>query len=296
MPKLVLIHGRAQQNKDATVLKQTWVDALHQGMRDAKLDLEIPDSDIRFPYYGDALAGLIGADPDNAAEVWIKGPLEEAGESEAQSAFTREVLSEILAARNVTDDDIRSFCDNPATEMGLLNWPWVLASLRALDSVGVGSWAVKLFTYDVFAYLTHPGVRDVIDTGVRRLFDTEPAVVVSHSLGTVVAYDLLRRDGTENKWSVPAFITLGSPLSVKPVAERLTPIKFPSCVGKWFTARDPLDTVALHPLSPPHFPDFHVTTKDDVNNTSDNHHGIVQYLLDPDVAFWIYSAMTLTSP
>jgi pimeloyl-ACP methyl ester carboxylesterase len=202
----------------------------------------------------------------------------------------------MLAAHNITDDDIRSFCDDPTMEKGFLNWPWVLATLRALDSAGGGSWAVKLFTYDVFAYLTHPGVRDVIDTGVRRLFDTEPAVVVSHSLGTVVAYDLLRRDGTENKWSVPTFITLGSPLSVNPIAHRLAPIKFPSCVGKWFTARDPLDTVALHPLVPPYFPDFQITAKDDVKNTSDNHHGIVQYLSDPDVALWICDAMARVSP
>jgi hypothetical protein len=120
--------------------------------------------------------------------------------------------------------------------------------------------------------------------------------VVSHSLGTVVAYNLLRRDGAENKWNVPTFITLGSPLSVNPIAKRLAPIEFPSCVGKWLTARDPLDTVALHPLVPPYFPDFHITANDDLKNTSDNHHGIVQYLSDPSVALWIYNAIAPISP
>ena len=87
-------------------------------------------------------------------------------------------------------------------------------------------------------------------------------------------------------------ITLGCPLSVGPVAQALKPIQFPECVGDWRTARDPLDTVTLHPLKPPYFPESPIVAKDSVVNRSSNHHGIEDYLKDPTVAQWIHSALT----
>lgn len=111
------------------------------------------------------------------------------------------------------------------------------------------------FTSDVYAYLTRPGVRDAIDVGVRAAFDTEPTVVVSHSLGTVVAYNLLRRDGSASGWRVSTLITLGCPLSVGPLAQALKPIQFPECVGDWRRHGTPFvsfkDDLLKHLLSLP---------------------------------------------
>jgi cold shock CspA family protein len=290
--KLIFIHGRSQQLKDPVALKQTWVGAMHQGMTNAGLSLDLADANIRFPYYGDTLIGLMAQNPSNAPGVQIKGFIDEDTASGKERRFAEEVVAETAKSLNISDDAIRAHYDPSMEQKGFLNWPWVLATLRTIDSIGGGSLAVELFTSDVYAYLTRPGVRDAIDVGVRVAFDNEPTVVVSHSLGTVVAYNLLRRDGAASGWKVPTLITLGCPLSVGPVAQALKPIQFPECVGDWRTARDPLDTVALHPLTPPYFPEFPIVAKDSVVNRSSNHHGIEDYLKDPTVAQWIHSALT----
>ena len=64
---------------------------------------------------------------------------------------------------------------------------------------------------DVYQYLYKIGVRDEIEAGVRQALQPDvPTVVVGHSLGTVVSYCLLRREGKINRWLVPFFVTLGS--------------------------------------------------------------------------------------
>jgi pimeloyl-ACP methyl ester carboxylesterase len=50
---------------------------------------------------------------------------------------------------------------------------------------------------------------------------SHPHVVVSHSLGTVIAYDCLKRIG--NCSEIDALITLGSPLGLDEIQDRLQP-------------------------------------------------------------------------
>jgi surfactin synthase thioesterase subunit len=49
-----------------------------------------------------------------------------------------------------------------------------------------------------------------------------PTVVVGHSLGAVVSYCLLRRDGDANRWAVPLYVTLGAPLAVTAIKKAPT--------------------------------------------------------------------------
>ena len=70
MRQLVLVHGISQERKDAVVLKAEWLDTLHEGLAKSNLQLPIPESDVRFPYYGDALYELVkGETADEAAEI-----------------------------------------------------------------------------------------------------------------------------------------------------------------------------------------------------------------------------------
>ena len=117
-------------------------------------------------------------------------------------------------------------------------------------------------------------------------------VVVAHSLGTIVAYNLLRREGEENKWDIPFFMTLGSPLGVTMIKESLKPIRSPKCVAKWVNALDLTDVVALYPLEKPHFgvqPAIENLTH--VQNETENRHGIIGYLSDKVVAKRIFDAL-----
>jgi hypothetical protein len=206
------------------------------------------------------------------------------------------VLEEARQARGITDEQIAEHTDTDAVEQGLLNWPWVRAIAKALDAhmPGASGTTLAMVTFDVYHYLRNPGVRDTIEAGVRAAISpgTE-TVVVSHSLGTIVSYNLLRREGQAQGWNVPLHLTLGSPLAVTAIRKALAPIKSPACARTWFNAMDPLDIVALYPLSPPRF-DVQpaVENKTDVDNHTANNHGITGYLDDPVVARRIYDALT----
>lgn len=136
-------------------------------------------------------------------------------------------------------------------------------------------------------------MRDRIESGVLAAMEPGvPSVVVSHSLGTVVAYNLLRREGANRGWEVPLFVTLGSPLGIVEIKRRLAPIGHPACAARWKNVMDERDVVALYPLSDRHFPvDPDIETKT-VRNHTRNRHAIAGYLEDPAVAAWIHAALT----
>ena len=102
-----------------------------------------------------------------------------------------------------------------------------------------------------------------------------PVVVLAHSLGTIIAHDVLREGARE----VPLFLTVGSPLGVQEVQDLIVrPLEVPAGVVAWRNVSDWRDVVALdHTLRPAYAPpdrctDFMVT------NDSANHHGIREYL------------------
>ena len=72
-------------------------------------------------------------------------------------------------------------------------------------------------------------------------------MVLAHSLGTIVAYDVLAGLPTG---TVPVLITAGSPLGLQNVQRRIgdhtgPPAKFPASVGRWHNFADPFDPVAF---------------------------------------------------
>lgn len=292
MRELVLIHGRSQQGKDAAELKKTWVTALQEGMQDAELKLEIHDDQIHFPFYGNTLIQLIDKS-ETVESVVVKGGNDTVGEAEAE--LMAQALKEVLDANGIGTGDVyaaEAAAGIDTRKKGPLNWGWVLTGLRMLNDRGIGTLGLELCVRDVYQYVYDPAIAADINKGVASAFSDHEAVVVSHSLGTVVAYSILTETGSEANWKIPAFITLGSPLAIHAVNQLLPSIHMPSCVRTWYNGRDPKDTVALFPLAPKHFPDLGIIAKNNIANTSGNHHGIEEYLRDPDVAGWIFRELT----
>ena len=291
--KLVLIHGRSQEHKDATSLKREWLTAWTDGLVASGLTMSFADDQIRFPYYGQTLYDLVNEAP-NVADVVVKHAGTDDPTTAAEHAFFVEVLAEALRKGVVTEGQVNAFLD--LNERGLLNKGWVQAVLEAIDRhVPLASSAsVRIATNDVHQYLTNTAVQRRIEDGVRQAMDCDvPMVVVSHSLGTVVAYNLLRKEGTKRGWRVPLFVTLGSPLAINAVKRRIGPPQHPACVGTWFNAMDERDVVALYPLDEEHFPvKPSVENRRDVDNPTPNRHGISGYLGDANVARRIYDALT----
>jgi hypothetical protein len=106
----------------------------------------------------------------------------------------------------------------------------------------------------------------------------EPFILVAHSLGTVIAYDVLREEASRSL-QVPLLITVGSPLGVREIQDLVAnPLGVPSGVGAWLNASDARDIVALdHTLRPEYVPADRITDVMVVNDSA-NHHGIRDYL------------------
>jgi hypothetical protein len=293
--QLVFVHGRSQQHKNASDLKRAWITAWQSGLAKSGLEVPIDESDIRFPYYGDTLFALV--DPDHAGEipsVLVRGAVPD--EDAAQQEFVAAVAREAQQALGIPDESV----DAAATavgpqERGPQNWRWVHAVLTAIDThlpAGSGL-ALSLATHDVYRYLHNQGIRDAIDEGVRAaLSGDQETVVVGHSLGSVVTYNLLAHQGSPLGWRVPLYVTVGCPLGISAIRRTLAPVGHPECAPRWFNARDNRDVVALFSLDPGHFNvDPAVENKDDVLNDTANRHGISGYLSDAEVAKRVHDAV-----
>jgi len=102
---------------------------------------------------------------------------------------------------------------------------------------------------DVIQYLFHEAGQEIRDRVSAAIPGGEPIVVLAHSLGTVVAYDVL---ASRDDLDVRLLLTLGSPLGVGNVQERIgdrsgPPARIPAHVAAWENRCDPLDPVALEP-------------------------------------------------
>lgn len=295
--KLIFVHGRAQQGKDPAALKAQWIESLRAGLAATNLDLPIAEEDIRFPYYGDTLDELAGGvSPEQAAAVVVRGTDLDPDEKRFATA-----IAERIRQRFLSEADFAAVAGREVVDRGPLQWEWFQSVMKALDRYvpWASSTSIALATHDVYQYLKNEGVRDTLDEGVSQAFEPGvESVVVAHSLGTVVAYRLLRHFGRQRGWRVPQFITLGSPLAVEEIRDTLrkwAPTRCPECVGAWFNAFDERDVVALYPLDPKNFPIDPavpaIENKHDVDNDTDNRHGISGYLGDPVVARRIHDAL-----
>jgi hypothetical protein len=293
MRQLVLIHGRAQEKKDAAGIKKEWIAAWQKGLKKSNLSNPLADTDIHFPYYGDTLAQMVaGKTAAQAAAVIIKG----APPPPAEEQIMREMIEEIAEQKGISEAQVRAQLGAEAVAMGPQNWKWVQAILEVLDrNEPVSTRMVALITKDVAKYLSDSTIRNHINDGVLKgVKPGQEAVVVSHSLGTVVAYNvLMSRPTAFPNIKVPLFVTLGSPLGITAIKTRLKPHTFPKPVNKWYNALDPDDVVSLYPLTPAHFATGGaIENNDKVNNRTDNQHSIGGYLDDKNVAKKIFDALT----
>jgi hypothetical protein len=286
--RLAFVHGRDQRGKDPRRLEAEWLAALERGW--AAQHLRAPAGlQIAFPFYGDELDRLIHLDEAAVADAVDKG----AAAEDEYRRFQREVLKEMQARAGISDDQIEAELSLDARERGPENWEWVQAFLRVLDRnlPDLGSAVVEALTRDVYIYLKRTSVRRAVNKIVSDTLNTAPTVVVAHSLGTVVAYDALRKD--PRALNVPLYVTLGSPMGVELIRSQLAPIKFPKPpLGHWYNAYDERDVVALYPLDRDNFDvDPAIENSSRVNNHTGNRHGIDGYLDDPAVARRIHEAL-----
>jgi len=109
----------------------------------------------------------------------------------------------------------------------------------------------KAFLRDVNDFLFNDDKRAAMERSLTdRLTGPGPYIVVAHSQGTMIAYEVLRKLSA-NDIQVPLFVTLGSPLGLAEVQDmfkkwtRKKHLAKPACVKQWVNVADRLDPVAF---------------------------------------------------
>ncbi|MEV4894948.1 serine protease [Nonomuraea sp. NPDC055795] len=254
---LVFLHGRGQTGRDPQTMRREWIAGLNKGLTLAGLPTVEP-ADVWFPFYGDTLT--------------------EPRESLIPAAPTTRVVYEQLIG------EAAALAGRPADGrreglltgvQGALSW---LASATNLDHL-----LIAAVFRDVAAYLDDSSVRQAVLAGVERTLPSSGQVVlVAHSLGTVVAMDLLTR--LPAALEVPLLVTLGSPLGLDAVQGRLLsggPHR-PDRAGQWLNVWSQADPVSIGcPLE-----DDWKGQVDEraVDNPLQRSHDVAEYLSHPHVA------------
>jgi hypothetical protein len=275
-PTVVYVHG-AGNKPPADALKRVWDQDLFgrdMGQR------------TTMAHYADLLhptPGAIGADACTqeealAALVLAAGATESAGEPAPDDGDLVAGLTpqgQRLALSLTMSMAAQAASQPPTLEEGLTAILPLPAPLRRL----LLRQLLQRLIPDADAYF-FTNKKEPIRQRLRQALDAVagPAVVVTHSLGTVIAYDVLREPRFTNR-TVPLLVTLGSPLGYTEIQDVVTkPLQLPAPVRLWANFADPLDVVALDSTVADDFQGAPRIIDARVDNPAPNNHAACGYL------------------
>ncbi len=123
-------------------------------------------------------------------------------------------------------------------------------------------------------------MRNPIQDRLRQALDAVdgPVVVVSHSLGTMIAYDVLSEPRFAGR-AVPLLVTLGAPLGYTEIQDVIArPLRIPAPVQLWANFADQLDVITLDTTLADDFGGGPRIVDTRVDNPSPNNHAACGYL------------------
>jgi hypothetical protein len=293
MTKVLLIHGINNQDNSKENIEKTWSDALRGSA--ANVGLTIPD-DVEFiaGFYGDVLFEETESWNKNkpaSTPMSVESPDEDYADDDVATLYLefqkKYSISDEQVAQELDDKDV---FQAQAQAQGI-HKSWLKAIARALEKVlpSKGKRVARAFIPQAAAYLHKPYLKEKIDDLVMMqiiegLPKDEKVVIISHSLGTIVAYDLMRRFRHQVK--VKLLLTAGSPLGIEIVKRRLgSPLICLPNVDKWVNISDSEDFVALETkLTGETFGCDKITNIDQLDNGDEDAHDILKYLAHDIVA------------
>ncbi|HSA51923.1 MAG TPA: serine protease [Yinghuangia sp.] len=287
--QLVFLHGRSQHGRAPEALRGVWASGLNSGL--GRLGYAAVDAaDVFFPYYGDRLAAALRTQ-ETVGTTFDAVAQDPAAAAAPVSGSARELYTRLLdqaAQQAGMPSGMSVGADEPPREEGLeLPGDVVRLARRPLDWLarhsGVDRLVVASAFRDVALYLDDGRIRDDVLACVRETVPTTGGIVlVAHSLGTVIAMDLLTT--LPDSLGITGLVTLGAPLGLDTVYDRLL-TGGPHCpqrVPWWFNAWAPSDAVAIG--CPLRGRWSGVTAESSVDNPRDRAHDIDEYLARPEVA------------
>ena len=275
VPTVVYVHG-AGNKPPADALKRVWDQDLFgrdMGQR------------TRMVYYADLLhpaPGAIGADActqeEALAALVLAAGAETAGEPAPDDGDLLAGLTpegQRLALSLTMSMAAQAASQPPTLEEGLTAILPLPAPLRRL----LLRQLLQRLIPDADAYF-FTNKKEPIRQRLRQALDAVagPVVVITHSLGTVIAYDVLREPRFTNR-TVPLLVTLGSPLGYTEIQDVVTkPLQLPAPVRLWANFADPLDVIALDSTLADEFQGAPRIIDARVDNPAPNNHAACGYL------------------
>jgi hypothetical protein len=254
---IVLVHGIAQEQKAADTLENEWLPALAGGVRLAGYP-EIADClwrdrsiDVRMAFYGSQFLkrdqqGDASGDLEDAEEAlaerlameWLERAAEQASRSQEKATAVRElayVRSEVGAEEAGSGAVLRSAINGLARVRWFAPYGFAFAARFVAKSLA-----------QMTRYLSDEEIRSAAQQAVLDQIGPETKIVISHSLGSVVAYEAVQRLNRP----LPLLITLGSPLGLDTLIYpklRPQPPIFPPGLNRWVNIAGRDDFIAAAP-------------------------------------------------
>jgi hypothetical protein len=262
MAEIVLIHGMAQEQESADSLEARWIPALAGGVRVAGYPA-LADRISRSRQPADAIEVRMGAYGDLFLTPGAQGSDHDLNDLGAEEL----ALAEALAAEwlnRAAERDRHPDHDTAVLELGYLDPSHETQGIREETARAVLNAATRLRWFatgamalversvnkslrQVTKYMTDPGLREQIQNRVTPLIGPETKIIIGHSLGSVIAYDLaVSHSGAR----IPLLLTIGSPLGLRSIIyDRLIPQPpgYPAPVRRWVNIADRNDLVAAEP-------------------------------------------------
>jgi hypothetical protein len=307
-PQLILVHGVGAGEREALLV--AWKTALADGARRAgHSDFAarlVRDADLKvdMAFYADLFTvphaqGTADAGLDEDSLAVLADLLVDIAEGQADAHAEQRVLA--LARAQLTGasepqgmGDLLRRCLGVTT--ALLSLP---GFRRAGQWTGDGAMRMVGDLGQAARYLAR-GETDrsglSLDRRIRDRFLSHidgPAVVVAHSLGSIVAWEALHQIASE----VSLFVTIGSPLALRSAVQprlRPQPLWVPESVGRWLNFWDRDDPLVARPRLEEVFGRNSRRVRPEssrVDADGNNVHAAVKYLEHADIAGPMAEAM-----
>ncbi|MFB6700889.1 hypothetical protein [Streptomyces rubiginosohelvolus] len=285
---VVGVHGIRQRDTNALKLTEDWNLALAEGVS-LHCGPTSPTLSVITPYYGDVF-------PKGRFQLGDDDPSEGSAETDEEQL---ELLAQALEAHTPPVPGERPAAGTLGAPPRVS--PRITAALARIDrrcGPGVGK-ALLTRVSEVYGYFSakskHDGMADTVRDRVSEAVEQSRAtLIIAHSLGSVIVYDMFRRgrfpSGADD--SVSMLITCGSPLAWLPLRRELglrasDELQLPPGV-RWLNVFDPRDPVTagvgLFGIAP--------GVTDVAVDNDDDPHAASRYLEQQPVAAAVHGHMT----
>ncbi|MFH4157684.1 lipase family protein [Acinetobacter bereziniae] len=293
--KIIFIHGMNQQNYNADNLKQHWLDIFQQGINELKLAISTTELDISLPFYGDLitkhqLSNRFDLDAF-LPKSWVNFHLHKhsatAPSTVLNTAPTIPILPYFMPEHELKLSKRLYLASQLFKDKALKEFSVILNNFPKLHES-----LIHKFLIETYLYLANPQFMDEVHQRISASLEADQShVIVAHSLGTVIAYNLLQQLSPQYK--IQRFITLGSPLAFKVIQSKLTPpIQSPTCLnGDWHNFYSPDDFLTAFPLVNAPFDFQPAILNTSISTFIHSPHQIAGYLQHPAVIKNIVEAL-----